>query len=145
MAQHGYLREFDEGWDRNEDRQRGSRGEREFGADDRDRRFMFGDRDATRRRASDRDEQYLTWRDKQIEALDRDYAEYRREREEQFQQEFDSWRRSRRANPQPVQAGMTGTGQPQEPTEPLELTNEAHADPMGAATLGTTSSTTGRR
>nr|NUR37353.1 hypothetical protein [Sphingomonas sp.] len=145
MAQHGYLREFDEGWDRNEDRERGWRGEREFGGDGRDRRFMFGNRDATRRLPSDRDEHYLAWRDKQIESLDRDYAEYRREREEQFQQEFDSWRRSRRANPQPVQAGMTGTGQSQEPTEPLELTNETHADPMGAATLGTTSSRAGRR
>jgi hypothetical protein len=154
MAQHGYLREYDEGWDRGEDRERdwrerGWQGERDFGDRDRDQGFMFGDRDRFRERGdweraprsfrSDPDEQYLTWRDKQIEALDRDYAEYCREREQQFHQDFNSWRRQRRANPQPLQAGMTGTGPSQEPTEPLELTKETHADPMSAATLGTTS------
>jgi hypothetical protein len=150
MAQHGYLREFDEGWDRGEERDRepGWRNERGFG----DRRFMLGDRDRFRERGEwepaernfSPDEQYLEWRGKQIEALDRDYAEYCREREQQFHQDFDSWRNQRRANPQPLQAGMTATGQSQEPTEPLELTKETHADPMGAATVGTTTKTGGR-
>jgi hypothetical protein len=157
MAQHGYLREFDEGWDRGEERDRESdwRNERDFGDRERDRGFMFGDRDRFRERGewepaernfrSSPDEQYLEWRGKQIEALDRDYAEYCREREQQFHQDFDSWRSQRRANPQPLQAGMTATGQSQEPAEPLELTKETHADPMGAATLGTTTDKTGGR
>ena len=152
MAQHGYLREYDEGWDRgddrdrwrDEDRERGWRGERDFRDRNRDRNFMFGGADPLR---SNRwqDEHYLSWRNKQVEALDRDYAEYLAEREQQFHQDFDSWRRNRRSNPQPLQAGMTGTGLSQEPTDTLELTNEARADPMSAATLGTTSSRSGRR
>jgi hypothetical protein len=49
MAQHGYLREYDEGWDRDEDRERGWRGRGrgpsesdEFWRDQRPG-FMFGD------------------------------------------------------------------------------------------------------
>lgn len=172
MAQHGYLREYDEGWDREDvrERDRDWRSERGFAdrgrepdlmfrGEDRDRDWVrdrdvnrydrergFGDRERARF-GSSQDEHYRTWRDRQIEALDRDYAEYCREREQQFHQDFDSWRRQRRANPQPLQAGMTTSGQSQDrPAEPLELTNETHADPMATATLGTTSDKTrGRR
>jgi hypothetical protein len=162
MAQHGYLREFDEGWDRGEDRdrewrerERGWRGEPNFGDRERDRGFMLaggpsgrgGDWERSPRNfRRELDSHYLSWRDKQIEALDRDYEEYCREREQQFHQDFESWRRQRQANPSPLQTGMTQTGgQSQEPADTLELTTETIADPMGAATLGTTSSRSGRR
>jgi hypothetical protein len=112
MAQHGYLREYDEGWDRGADRdrewrerERGWRGESDFRDRDPERnRFMLGTRDRSERdrdrqplsnydreqrgdwtRAprdfgSSQDEHYRSWRDKQMEALDRDYAEYCRAR-----------------------------------------------------------------
>ena len=168
MAQHGYLREFDEGWDRGDDRdwrdrESGWRGERDFRDRDadRDRNFMFDSRERSERDwrggygrdweharrdfGSSQDEHYRSWRDRQMEALDRAYAEYCSEREQQFHQDFDSWRRQRRANPQPLQTGVAQSGQTQEPADTLELTKEVTADPMGAATLGTTSSKTGRR
>lgn len=40
MTQHGYLREYDEGWDRDRDER-----EREWRATERNRSFMIGDRD----------------------------------------------------------------------------------------------------
>ena len=43
MAQHGYLREYDEGWDRGDDRERGDRNPDER-TGDRNRGFMFEDR-----------------------------------------------------------------------------------------------------
>jgi hypothetical protein len=156
MAQHGYLREFDEGWDRGEerDRERDWRNERGFGDRDRDRRFMLGDRDPFRERGewerSSPDEQYLEWRGKQIDALDRDYAEYCREREQQFHQDFNAWRSRRHGNPEPLQAGMTQTGLSSDPTGELQLTADeaiepaSGPDPMATATLGTSSSR-GRR
>ena len=78
MAQHGYLREYDEGWDRGEgrdrdrerswrddDRERGWRGGSESGQRDRgwqeddpnqrNRNFMLGDRDRNLGRGGDRD------------------------------------------------------------------------------------------
>jgi hypothetical protein len=184
---HGYLRDYDERWDRDDDRERGRR-------DDRDRNFMFGDRDgffgrdddeardrfrgddrwssrdwrgsgedewrsgrsaftggdwerARRTFRSHQDDHYRSWRDRQMEALDRDYADYCREREQQFHQDFDTWRSQRRGNnPGPLQTGMAQTGQSHDPSGMLELTNEAgenaepRADPIDAATLGTNSS-----
>ena len=59
MAQHGYLREYDEGWDRGDDRERGEREWRERSerdwrsreqGNDRGRGFMFDDRDRDRER-----------------------------------------------------------------------------------------------
>jgi hypothetical protein len=96
---HGYLRELDEDWDRGDDRDRQDR-ERDFG----DRGLMFADRErrpsndwerAPRKFRSHQHDHYLSWRDKQMEALDRDYAEYCQEREQRFHQDFDSWRRNR--------------------------------------------------
>lgn len=144
MAQHGYIRDYDESRDRNderwrnEDRERGSR--RSDDSRDRGRNFMFGDHD----RGGEHDH-YLRWRDKQIEALDRDYADYCREREQRFHSDFDTWRSQRGNNPGPLRTGMTQTGQSHDPSGTLELTNEAtdnaepQADPMDAATLGTNS------
>ena len=224
MAQHGYLREYDEGPDRGEDRdrdwsdrdrERGWRGsERDWS--DHDRGFMFDrnrDRDDDRgffNRMGDRarsaftsedeqyrgshqddwrdqdrgssgygrehgyggfqgdfsrsgrqqggfggrgdwersprnfsghqDDHYRSWRDRQMEALDRDYADYCREREQQFHSDFDSWRRNRQqqGGSENKAAGQVGE---------LELTHErALAEegntpsPVGEATLGTNNS-----
>jgi hypothetical protein len=41
------------------------------------------------------DPHYRTWRDKQMESLDRDYDEYRRENQGRFDNEFGSWRDTR--------------------------------------------------
>src|SRR5439155_23581982 len=61
MAQHGYLREYDEGWDRDDDRERSDRdwrerdqewrGDRDGNWGDRNRNFMF---DSDRDRNEDR-------------------------------------------------------------------------------------------
>jgi hypothetical protein len=146
MAQHGYLRESDKG----EDRERGlmfgdghrSPQQERFAED-----FRGGDWERAPRTFSEgQDEYYLSWRDKQMEALDRDYAEYRRERERQFHQEFAAWRRQRHGNPEPLQTGMPQTGVSSDPTGELQLTADEAVepangpDPMATATLGTSSS-----
>jgi hypothetical protein len=53
------------------------------------------------------DAHYHSWRDKQVQALDRDYQDYCREREQQFHQDFDSWRQGRQG--QMSQAQSSGT------------------------------------
>ena len=202
MAQHGYAREYDEDFDRGEDRERGWR-DRDWEARDRDwrdrdRGFMFGDEererfgdrgedrfssrgdqvtsygrehgfggfqgdygggreqggfggsgewDQGRRSYSSRpDDHYRSWRQKQIDALDRDYADYCREREQQFHSDFDSWRSRRQSNPEPLRAGMTQTGLSADPSGMTQAegaaasaTPEGETDPTGTATLGTTS------
>jgi hypothetical protein len=218
MAQHGYLREFDEGWDRGDDRERSDRDwrgrdddwrDRERGGSDRDRNFMI-DRDRDRDRDEDRgffsrardearswlrdderdqrgdrsawennrdypqryrgreqgfggssesregrrgasahpDDHYRSWRDRQMQALDRDYEDYCREREQQFHQDFDSWRQNR-----PQRQGQQQRGHDQEElilgaarseTEGLAVgaPNErpAMTSPEANATLGTNNS-----
>lgn len=170
---HGYLREYDEKSDRGDDRDRWREEDRERGwrssewtgrdpesrRDDRNERnhnFMLGDRRSEypgrggwerspRNFGSGQHDHYLSWRDKQMEALDRDYADYCREREQQFHSDFDAWRSRRGNNPGPLRTGMTQTGQSHDPSGTLELTNEAtdnvepKADPVDAATLGTNS------
>lgn len=46
-------------------------------------------------RAPSHDDHYRSWRDRQVEALDRDYDEYRREHASRFENDFGSWRRNR--------------------------------------------------
>jgi hypothetical protein len=144
---HGYMRDFDE--DRGDERER-SRDESR-GRNERNLNFMLGDRNRDWERAprgfrSRQDDHYLSWRDKQMQALDRDYADYCREREQQFHSDFDTWRNQRRENQPPLQVGMTQTSQSGDPTGELELTDEMsdprarQPDPMADATLGTTSS-----
>ncbi len=72
-------------------------------------RSWFGDDDAERRRDFDqrfderlgddrsfgRDSDYSSWRRTQIDALDRDYREYRQENSKRFESEFASWRTNR--------------------------------------------------
>lgn len=139
------------------DRDRGFRGaERDW--NERNRSFMLGnreerggqrDRDSSRsdwdrdRRtfSSRQDDHYLSWRDRQMDALDRDYADYCREREQQFHQDFDSWRQQRQGNRQPLQPGMTQTSLSSDATDTLELNNPASPeapDPTESARLGTT-------
>ena len=92
------------------------------------------------------DDHYRSWRDKQMRALDSDYADYCREREQQFHSEFDAWRDKRHGNQEPLRTGMTQTAQTGDPTSELELTRETSGladeqpDPMATATLGTNSS-----
>jgi hypothetical protein len=153
MAQHGYLREYDEGWDRSDDRGRRNRDEwradrgdwrdrdpvwRRDRENERGRGFMLDDdgRDYFQNRDEDRgffsrmgdearswfrdddrqdrsawennrdwpkrrtysanpDDHYRSWRDRQMQSLDRDYEDYCREREQQFHRDFDSWRQNR--------------------------------------------------
>jgi hypothetical protein len=196
MAQHGYLREYDEGWDRGDDRDR----ERSWRGEDRDRGdFLFGERGRSRdddrgffdpmgdearemfsdddrhsvRRSSawedngdwpggrsnrsrgassHPDDHYRSWRDRQVEALDRDYEDYCREREQQFHQDFDAWRRNRQSTQQQQQQqqqqqGGQGSETAARGAAELELTHErAKAgagntpSPTAAATLGTNNS-----
>src|SRR4051795_4617212 len=165
---HGYMRDFDEGrgdererW-RDADRERGWRDEgrdrgswrgNEPDSSDRNRSFMLGRRDrsdwerAPRNFSSHQDDHYRSWRDKQMQALDRDYEDYCREREQQFHSDFDAWRNQRRGNNrEPLRAGVTQTGPSQDPSGSTQLINEARdnaeprADPMDAATVGTNSS-----
>jgi hypothetical protein len=196
MAQHGYLREYDEGFDRGDDRDRRRDDDRERGwrgsdRDERDpdREFMFGGRDrgnmdrgdddrgffsrvgdqtrswlrdddreargsrradwerSPRNFGSHQDDHYRSWRDKQMQALDRDYADYCREREQQFHSDFDAWRSRRRANEQPLRTGMTQTAEEvMELEDPVaESTPSSVTSPMGAATLGTNTEGTGSR
>jgi hypothetical protein len=141
MAQHGYLREYDEDYS-------GGVRDRAFRDEERENRgrFMFGDED----RRYDPDAHYRSWRDKQMRAMDRDYEEYRREREQEFHADFEAWRQQRHANPQPLQTGMTQSGL-SDTTGTLELTSPAAVetptgpDPTATATLGTTSGARRRR
>lgn len=41
------------------------------------------------------DDQYRSWRDRQISELDREYDEYRQHRQQQFENEFSNWRQNR--------------------------------------------------
>ena len=152
---HGYLREYDEDWDRGDERERSER-DWPIGRQQ-DRRFMFGgdsaeNRSEGRRFRSHPDDHYLSWRDKQIQSLDRDYEDYCREREQQFHSEFDSWRQQRSGNPGPLRTGMTQTGMSMDPSGATQAERDASPgtgapSPMDAATLGTTTedTTTARR
>lgn len=43
----------------------------------------------------DHDSSYMSWRDRQMQSLDRDYDEYRQQNQSRFEQEFHSWRQGR--------------------------------------------------
>ena len=86
------------------------------------------------------DDHYRSWRQRQIEALDRDYADYCREREQQFHQDFDTWRSNRQQS-----------GRQDRDSGTMELTDRAAAgevragpDPTATATLGTNNSENSR-
>ena len=203
MAQHGYLHgEYDKGWDRGDDLDRGDWREREWrgGGQERDwsdrergRNFMFGDREREhfRDRDDDRgffsrigdearswirdegdrgnrsygreqsfggsnewregrssfrshpDDHYRSWRDRQIQSLDRDYEDYCREREQQFHQDFDSWRQNRQQRDSMGRQQQGGSPEPvMELNNPTAESGEtlAGTGATGAATLGTNNS-----
>jgi hypothetical protein len=50
-----------------------------------------------RSRDHDHDPHYRSWRDRQMEALDRDYEDYRRENQSRFESEFTGWRGKRQS------------------------------------------------
>jgi hypothetical protein len=54
------------------------------------------------------DDQYTSWRDRQIGLLDREYEEYCRHRQQQFEDEFHSWRQGRQD--QAASAGAMPSG-----------------------------------
>jgi len=69
-----------------------------FGDDEAQRRREFDARYDDQRYGNERghhDEHYGSWRRSQIDALDRDYDEYRRENRTKFESEFGSWRSNR--------------------------------------------------
>lgn len=166
---HGYMRDYDEDDDRggmrDRDVERGNQRNREFMIGDGDREWdhdrnrnyersqssssddgrewFGGERDRSQRSyGSNQHDHYRSWRDKQIEALDRDYADYCREREQQFHSDFDSWRSQRRDNVQPLRTGMTQTGTATNPegmpdiTTDLETSSQAQPA-MADAAVGT--------
>ena len=57
---------------------------------------------------SSQDQHYHSWRDRQMQELDRDYQDYCREREQQFHQDFNQWRSSRSPSSQ-QRGGMSGS------------------------------------
>ena len=97
------------------------------------------------------DDHYRSWRDRQMQSLDRDYQDYCREREQQFHQDFDSWRQNRQqsqassqsqGSSQSQQSGGS-SDQVMELNNPSAQTGETQGpgtSPTGAATLGTNNS-----
>jgi hypothetical protein len=101
----------------------------------------FGDRGdwerSPRNFSSRQDDHYLSWRDRQMRALDNDYADYCREREQQFHSDFENWRRSRQQGKEvPV-----GEAAELELTQERVLEGEGNTpSPVSEATLGTNNS-----
>jgi hypothetical protein len=97
------------------------------------------------------DDHYRSWRDKQMQSLDRDYQDYCREREQQFHSDFDSWRQNRHRQGLRVGTGLEqGSGADEQTFTPQTTavgntmtTSETHepqstTEPEDTATLGTT-------
>ena len=154
MAQHGYLGENygseydpdydpdlqDRSWRRPDDRERGAMftgpsdiGEW-FGGRDSNESWRSGHRHSQRPASAHPDDHYRSWRDKQLEAMDREYAEFCRERERQFHSDFDTWRQNRQR-----QREHASAGQPLELTDPASQSGDVQAagSPTGNAALGT--------
>ncbi|MBV9527975.1 hypothetical protein [Sphingomonas sp.] len=144
-------RERERGWDADRDwsENRGggffARGAGGHGGEDRYSTRERGGQDRYR----SQDDHYLSWRQQQMDALDRDYRDYCRERQQQFHSDFDSWRRNRQSGSGSRQFGqmdeleltaqhnMDGTaGASTDPRNAPQSTTE----PDSTATLGTTNS-----
>jgi len=80
------------------------------------------------------DDHYRSWRDRQIEQMDRDYEEYCWERSHHFPSDFDSWRRSRQAGGSALGASAS-TGSSGSLSTVSEESGAASAD--GGGTSGT--------
>jgi hypothetical protein len=131
-------------WFREEERDRGA-WENNRDWPQRDRSFGGSDdwNERWRPASANPDDHYRSWRDKQMQSLDRDYEDYCREREQQFHRDFDQWRSQRHGNPGPLRTGMTQTGLSADPTGMTQAAAEtqpaeaSEPDPMATATLGT--------
>jgi len=82
--------------------------------------------------SSNRDDHYRSWRDKQMQALDQDYADYCREREQQFHSDFDAWRSQRQQD-----RGLRGTWGEEQGRGPDEQTFTPQTTAVGS-TMTTT-------
>jgi hypothetical protein len=143
------LGERDRGWERDRDRSGGFFGSMRNQARE---RGAFGGHGGWERSSpkfrSTQDDHYLSWRARQIEALDRDYADYCREREQQFHEDFDSWRRSHRQPENSKDELLLNTPRPTtSAATPSETAMETQAtvEPESAAMLDSTGKKTGAR
>jgi hypothetical protein len=142
-------RDFSGGSGKDERRSRGAYGrEHDYSSSGREQGGFGGRSDwerSPRSFSSRQDDHYRSWRDRQMRALDNEYADYCREREQQFHSDFDNWRRSRQQAKQPP----VGEAAELELTEERVLTGEGSTpSPVGEATLGTSNSenrSSGRR
>ena len=86
---------------------------------------------------------YLSWRERQLAELDRDYDEYCRENEQKFSSEFEQWRQNRRSQPAGASFGSSGTmGEQASSTSSSAMSQTSHL-PGGTAAGGEPSSTAG--
>ena len=90
----GYSRGGYGGWEGGRDQS--GRSESPWGRDEYRRTSFAGSSE----RSQSHDPHYHQWRQRQIEALDRDYDEYRREHQSKFENDFGTWRSNRQAKRQ---------------------------------------------
>ena len=119
-----------------------------FRDDERDYRTGREQREGRTSFSSHPDDHYRNWRDRQMQALDNDYADYCREREQQFHRDFDSWRQNRGQQGQQQGGGLDpdvlvlGAGSSDPGGLPPGAATEAKAtaSPESTATPGTDNS-----
>lgn len=93
--------EFERGqFDRDiDDRSQDQRSQTPWGRDEYRRTSLAGSAD----RGGEFDPHYRTWRDRQVQSLDRDYDEYRQERQSRFEDDFSGWRQQRQSKREMLQ------------------------------------------
>ena len=74
-----------------------------FGANFREQREPVREDRTRDDRGREHDPHYRSWRDRQIEALDRDYEDYRRENQSRFESDFSGWRGKRQTQRESLQ------------------------------------------
>jgi hypothetical protein len=131
------------------------RSQGQYGRGSQERSAFSSSGQNSRRYSAHPDDHYRSWRDKQVQALDRDYQDYCREREQQFHSDFDTWRQNRQGQRQGQDSQSQGQSSMREreagnpSNESLELDQVANrggevegatSSPMGAATMGTNNS-----
>ena len=84
------------GFDRSDERSDHERSQSPWGRDEYRRTSFAGSSDRSR----EFDPHYQSWRDRQVEALDRDYQDYRRENQSRFEDDFANWREQRQSKRQ---------------------------------------------
>jgi hypothetical protein len=94
----------DRGWQQSrsgyEDRQRSSwsGGDRDYSRGSSSYSVpRYGNDQRSGNHRNDHDPHYSSWRERQIQALDRDYDDYRRENQSRFDNEFHGWRQNRQS------------------------------------------------